>query len=58
MQKELTTILFRVEDMMYDWESIVNSDPGYEFVSCKKIENLSDNWPKWSIIVDYKRNKK
>jgi hypothetical protein len=53
---ENVRVLFRTNDPTYDWESIVNKQKGYEFIGSQRIENLTNaNWPKWSIIVDYKR---
>jgi len=53
---ENVRVLFRTNDPTYDWESIINKQNGYEFISSQRIENLTNtNWPKWSIIVDYKR---
>ena len=55
--KEQVRISFSSDDKDYDFESVLNTQSGYEFVSCEKIENLTNpNWPKWSIIVNYKRN--
>lgn len=50
-------VLFRSDDPDYDWESALSKEPGYELVKCQKVENtINENWPKWSFIVDYKRN--
>jgi len=55
-KRENVRVLFRADDFDYDWESAISGEPGYELVDCRKIENTSNvNWPKWSIIVDYKR---
>ena len=57
MSKENVRVLFSVDDLNYDWESVINKENGYEFVSSKTLENQTNqNWPKWSIIINYKRN--
>ena len=57
--KEQVRILFSVEDLKFDFESILKKEMGYEFVSYETHENTTNsNWPKWSIIVNYKRYKK
>lgn len=58
MSKENVRVLFSVDDLNYDWESVINKENGYEFVSSKTLENQTNqNWPKWSIIINYKRNR-
>jgi len=58
MNKELVRVGMRSDDRNFDWESMVNTQPGYEFIFSQKIENKENsNWPKWAIIIDYKRNK-
>jgi hypothetical protein len=58
MKQENVRILLRVDDSNYDWQSSISGEPGYELMNCEKIENVSNSkWPKWSIIVDYKRYK-
>jgi hypothetical protein len=58
MKQENVRILLRVDDSNYDWQSSISGEPGYELVNCEKIKNVSNSkWPKWSIIVDYKRYK-
>jgi hypothetical protein len=58
MNKELVRVGFRSDDLNFDWQSAIGNSPGYEFVNTMKIENKENmNWPKWTIIVDYKRNK-
>ena len=57
--KETVRVLFSVEDSNYDFASVLNNEGGYEFISCESIENVTNsNWPKWSIIINYKRYKK
>ena len=57
--KENVRVLFSVEDSNYDFASVLNNEGGYEFISCESIENVTNsNWPKWSIIINYKRYKK
>jgi hypothetical protein len=57
MSKENVRVLFSVDDPNYDWESAISKQNGYEFISHEKLENQSNkNWPKWSIIINYKRN--
>ncbi len=58
MIKENVRIGFISNDSNFDWQSVIEKEPGYEFVSSRNIENNENpNWPKWSIIIDYKRNK-
>lgn len=57
--KEHVRVSFSVEDSNYDFVSALNNESGYEFISCERIENVTNSsWPKWSIIVNYKRYKK
>lgn len=54
--KEQVRVLFSVEDLKFDFESILNAEIGYEFISCETYENTTNsNWPRWSIIVNYRR---
>jgi hypothetical protein len=56
--KENIRVTFRANDPNYDWESGISGEPGYELINCQKIKNVTNsNWPEWSIVVDYKRNK-
>jgi hypothetical protein len=58
MIKENVRKSFRSEDQNFNWKSVINTEPGYEFIDSQKIENKENpNWPKWTIIIDYKRNK-
>jgi hypothetical protein len=58
MIKENVRKSFRSDDQNFNWQSAVNIEPGYEFIGSQKIENKENpNWPKWTIIIDYKRNK-
>ena len=58
MNSELVRVGFRSDDPNFDWQSVIGRDPGYEFMNSMKIENKKNsNWPKWTIIIDYKRNK-
>lgn len=58
MNKELVRVGMRSDDRNFDWESIICTQSGYEFISSEKIENkVNSNWPRWTIIIDYKRNK-
>lgn len=56
--KENIRVVFRSDDSNYDWMSEISKQPGFEFMTCSKISNSENvNWPKWTFIVDYKRNK-
>jgi hypothetical protein len=58
MSSELVGVSFRSDDRNFDWQSVVNTQSGYEFIGSKKIENRENpNWPKWTIIINYKINK-
>jgi hypothetical protein len=58
MSRENIGIGFRSDDPNFDWQSVIEKQPGYEFVRSRIIENNENpNWPKWTIIIDYKRNK-
>jgi hypothetical protein len=58
MNSELVRVSFRSNEQDFDWQSTINTQPGYEFIGSQKIENKENtNWPKWAIIIDYKRNK-
>jgi hypothetical protein len=58
MMKESVRKSFRSDDHNFNWQDAVNIEPGYEFIDSVKIENTDNpNWPKWTIIIDYKRNK-
>ena len=55
---ELVRAGMRSDDENFDWQSVINTQSGYEFIGSQKIENKENsNWPKWTIIIDYKRNK-
>jgi hypothetical protein len=54
---ERVRVTFRSDDPDYDWMSEVSNQPGYEFLTCSKIANNENpKWPKWTFIIDYKRN--
>ena len=58
MIKENVRKSFRSDDQNFNWQSVVDIESGYEFIDCIKIKNEENsNWPKWTIIIDYKRNK-
>ncbi len=58
MDKETVRVSFRENNHNFDWQTVVNTQSGYEFIGSQKIENKENsNWPKWTIIIDYKRNK-
>jgi len=59
MTKENVRVGFRSDNPNFNWVSTLENEPGYEFMNSRKIENKENpNWPKWTIIIDYKRNKK
>ena len=56
--KERVRVVFRSDDSNYDWSTEVSKQPGYELLTCSKIHNKENpKWPKWTFIIDYKRNK-
>jgi hypothetical protein len=58
MNSELVRVSFRSNEQDFDWQSVISTQSGYGFISSQKIENTENpNWPKWTIIIDYKRNK-
>ena len=56
MNSELVKVSFRSDDRNFDWQSAVNTQSGYAFINSQEIENKKNpNWPKWTIIIDYKK---
>jgi hypothetical protein len=57
--KELVRVSFSCNNECFDFENVLKKNKGYSFLNHKIIENnINSNYPKFTHIVDYLRDKK